>query len=106
MAEMLPPWVPVRLSIIYFTGIAELAAAIGLLVPRLVRLTGICLALFLVLVFPANIYSAVNQTGLGGHEMGPWYLLVRGPLQVVLLGWVYWFAIRVPARDPHTDSPI
>jgi len=50
--------------------------------------------LFLVSVLPANIYAAFNRVGMGDHGQGPGYLLVRVPLQFVLMGWTYWFAVR------------
>ena len=94
MAQMLPPWVPMRMPIIYITGVVELAAAAGLLVPRLCRLTGIYLIAFLILVLPANIYAAINRVEMGGHSMGPPYLFIRIPLQLILIIWTYWFAVR------------
>jgi uncharacterized membrane protein YphA (DoxX/SURF4 family) len=54
---MLPPWVPYRGSIIYLTGVLELLGAIGVWLPGLTRLTGLCLILMLITFFPANIYS-------------------------------------------------
>jgi len=94
MTQMLPPWVPMRMPIIYITGVVELAAAAGLLVPRLCRLTGIYLIAFLILVLPANIYAAINRVEMGGHSMGPPYLFIRIPLQLILIIWTYWFAVR------------
>ena len=109
MAQMLPPWMPGRTAVVYSTGVLEIAGAIGLLVPwpAIVRLTGICLIAFMIVVFPANIYSAVSQSGLGSYDMGPWYLLIRGPMQVLLIGWAYWYAVRSPAprRSAATESP-
>ena len=94
MAQMLPPWVPMRMPIIYITGVVEFAAAAGLLVPRLCRLTGICVIAFLILVLPTNIYAAINRIEMGGHSMGPPYLFIRIPLQLILIIWTYWFAVR------------
>ena len=94
MSEMLPSWVPGRVPIIYVTGVLEIAGAIGLLTSQAYRVAGTCLLLFLVAVLPANINAAFNRTGMGGHERGPGYLLVRVPLQLVLMGWTYWFAVR------------
>ena len=94
MAQMLPPWIPMRMPIIYITGVVELAAAAGLLVPRLCRLIGIYLIAFLILVLPANIYAAINRVEMGGHSMGPPYLFIRIPLQLILIIWTYWFAVR------------
>jgi hypothetical protein len=41
MAAMLPPPVPYRVELIYLTGVLELLGAIGVWVPRLMRLTGV-----------------------------------------------------------------
>jgi uncharacterized membrane protein len=101
MAQMLPSWVPLRVLIIYVTGALELAAAVGLLVPRLWRTTGLCLIVFLILALPANVYAAINHVQMGGHGAGPVYLLVRVPLQLILIGWTYWFAVRQSATEPQ-----
>jgi uncharacterized membrane protein len=44
--------------------------------------------------FPANIYAALNQVPMGGHAWGPVYLLVRAPLQLILVVWAWWFTLR------------
>jgi uncharacterized membrane protein len=96
MAAMLPPWVPARVPMIYATGLLEWAGAVGLLVPRYARAAGLCLLTFLVAVFPANVFAALNHVEMGGHELGPAYLLVRAPFQLALMWWTYHFAVRVP----------
>lgn len=90
MAAMLPPQVPLRLQIIYVTGVLELLGAIGIWVPAVARLTGICLIALMVGVLPSNIYAALNHVPFGGHDAGPAYLLVRVPFQILVIGWVYW----------------
>ena len=98
MAEMLPPSVPSRVGFIYLTGVLELLGAAGVWVPRLRRLTGVCLILLLICVLPANIYSAIKRVEFGGHGSGPVYLLLRVPFQLFVIFWVYfatgqiWFA--------------
>jgi uncharacterized membrane protein len=94
MVEMLPPWFPARTFIVYGTGILELAMAAGFLFPRTTRLTGWVAAGALVLFFPANIHAAINHVPMGGHAQGPIYLLIRAPLQLAVLLWVYWFTIK------------
>ncbi len=94
MAEMLPLWVPYRVALIYLTGILEWALAAALLIPGTRRLAGWACIAILVLFLPANIYAALNRVGMGGHLWGPVYLLVRVPLQIVLVGWAYWFVGR------------
>ena len=94
MTQMLPPWVPMRVQLIYLTGIFEFLAAIAILIPSLSRYTGIILCIFLVLILPSNIYAAIQRVDFGGHAAGPAYLLVRIPLQLFLIGWIFWFAVR------------
>ena len=90
MSAMLPPWVPYRALLIYFTGVLEILGAIGLWFPGLTRLTGLCLILMLIGFLPANIYSAIDRVEFGGHGAGPAYLLVRIPFQLFLIWWIYW----------------
>jgi uncharacterized membrane protein len=61
-------------------------------------------AAILVLFFPANIYAAINQVPMGGHAWGPEYLLIRAPLQVAILFWVYWFGIKQSNPALNTDA--
>ncbi|MEY4941263.1 MAG: hypothetical protein RIQ93_2998 [Verrucomicrobiota bacterium] len=94
MTQMIPAWVPMRLPLIYITGIFELFAAVAILVTPLSRHVGVALGVFLLLIIPSNIYAAWQRVDFGGHAAGPVYLLVRIPLQLFLIGWVYWFAVR------------
>lgn len=96
MAQMLPPWVPARVLLVYLTGVLEFAIAVGFLVPKSRRFTGWVAAVALILFLPANIYAAINHVPMGGHAWGPVYLLIRAPLQAIILFWMYWFTIRQP----------
>ncbi len=96
MVQMLPPWVPARVAIIYVTGVFEFVIAAGFLFSRFRRLTGWIAAPMLVLLFPANIYAAIYHVPQGGHAWGPVYLLFRAPVQLIIFFWVYWFTIRAP----------
>ena len=89
MARMVPPPIPYRVGMIYVTGVLELLGAVGVWVPRLTRLTGLCLILMLAGLLPANIYSAVNRVDFGGHGAGPAYLLLRVPFQIFVICWIY-----------------
>jgi uncharacterized membrane protein len=105
MAQMLPPWVHGRTLLVYLTGVLELAIAVGFLVPQSRRFTGWLAAAMLVLFFPVNIYAAINEIPMGGHAWGPKYLLIRAPLQAIILFWVYWFTIKKPHTTPHAGTP-
>lgn len=63
MAKMIPPFLrregalsPIRL--VYLTGVCEIAGGIGLLVPSTRVAAVVALIVFLVAVFPANVYVA------------------------------------------------
>lgn len=74
----------VRLS-----GVAELACAVGLLVPRTRRTAGWCSAALFVVVFPANIDMAVHAW----HGQGSRVIAFgRLPLQIPLLLWALYIA--------------
>lgn len=94
MRQMLPAWMPGRTPLIYATGVLELAACVGMFLPGISGLTGVALCTFLLLALPANVHAALRRVDVGGHAAGPAYLLVRVPLQLLLLTWVYWFVIR------------
>ncbi len=94
MVQMLPAWVPGRAPLVYLTGVLEIAIAIGFFIPRLRQLAGLSAVAVLILFFPANIYAALNQVPMGGHAWGPVYLLVRAPLQLILVVWAWWFTLR------------
>jgi uncharacterized membrane protein len=96
VAQMLPAWVPTPTALVYATGVLEFALAIGFFIPETRRSAGWMAAAMLVVFFPANIYAAINHVPMGGHAWGPIYLLVRAPLQLAVLLWVYWFTLRRP----------
>jgi uncharacterized membrane protein len=86
--------VPQRLALVHATGVLEIAIALGLFLRRWRTLSAWAAALVLVAFFPANVYAAFQHAPMGGHAWGPAYLLVRAPLQLVLLGWTWWFLLR------------
>jgi uncharacterized membrane protein len=104
MAQMLPSWVPERTMLVYMTGLLEFAIAVGFFVPRFRWFTGWVAGIMLVAFFPANIYAAVNHVPVGGHAWGPVYLIVRAPVQLIIVSWIYWFTIRPPATVVHSHS--
>jgi uncharacterized membrane protein len=94
MAAMLPPSVPARPTIIILSGLLEAVLAMLVVAPAYSKVAGLALCIFLMLVTPVNIYAAIKKVDFGGHGAGSKYLWLRLPLQVVLLGWTYWFAVR------------
>ncbi len=89
-AAIVPDYLPMHREIVLLTGVLELLAAIGLLVPRTRRFTGWALILFFLAVLPANIHQATHGLQPPGLEMSPTMLWVRLPLQLVLIAWAWW----------------
>ncbi|WP_223670548.1 DoxX family protein [Kangiella shandongensis] len=98
MVEMLPPWVPFRLALIYLTGLLEVAIGVALFVPKFQVHAAKVAVIVLIVFFPANIYAAVNSIGLGGHQWGPVYLLIRTPLQFILIAWAYFLCVKKDSK--------
>jgi uncharacterized membrane protein len=80
---LIPSWLPGSArSWVYGSGIAELACAAGVLVPRTRRPAATATALLFVGVFPGNVEMAVHPGGVPR-----WLALARLPLQIPLLLW-------------------
>lgn len=84
---IVPSYVPWPDTVVWLTGIAEIAGAVGLLIPKLRYMAGIGLALYAVCVFPANINHAINMIDVGGLPNSWWYHAPRFLLQPVLVWW-------------------
>lgn len=93
MVAMIPDILPAKRELIWFTGVCELAAVVGLLWDRTARPAAILLIVFFVLVLPANIAESLRSVEFGGMEYGPIYLLFRVPLQIFFIWWVWYFGL-------------
>lgn len=98
MVEMLPPWVPFRLALVYLTGLLELVIGLALFIPGYRTLAAKLAIVVFIVFFPANIYAALNSIGLGGHQWGPIYLWIRAPLQLILIFWAYHLCIKARGK--------
>ena len=88
--KIVPSFVPWPAQVVWLTGFAEIAGAIGLMVPRLQKAAGIGLALYAICVFPANINHAVNQIDIGALPNSWWYHGPRFVLQPILVWCALW----------------
>ena len=97
MAMMIPPVIPAKKQIVLITGVIEVLAAVGLLVAPTIKITGILLIIFFLLILPPNIYAAAQKVNLEKSDCsgnGINYLWFRIPEQVFFIAWVYYFAIK------------
>ena len=87
-----PGWVPYPDDVIFYTGVAEILGAVGVLIPQTRRLAGGMLALYVACVWPANIKHALDALdGWTGLPPSWWYHLPRQFLQPV----IFWWALYV-----------
>ncbi|MEY8761830.1 DoxX family protein [Chryseobacterium tongliaoense] len=97
MAMMIPDFIPARMFWVYFTGVIEIAAGIGLMVPSLRETTAILLIIFYILVFAANINSSKKRVNLFKADYtGPgmdYLFKERLPMQIILIAWTWYFGI-------------
>lgn len=89
---MLPEPLPKDLRIIYFTGMTEIAGAIGLLIPRTRRAAGIGLVVQLAAMFPANVHAANKGIPIRGKAPTPLWL--RGPMQSLYIAVIWLTAMK------------
>lgn len=94
---MIPDFVPAKMFLVYFTGVIEIAAGIGLMIPSMRELTAILLIIFFVLVFIANINSSKKNINIfkadySGPGMNYLYK-ERIPMQIILILWAWFFGI-------------
>lgn len=89
--RIMPPYLPWHRELVWLSGIFEVAFGLMVLFPRYLRLAGWGLIALLIAVFPANIHMAVNS-----HlypEVPTAFHLIRLPLQLVFIAWVWWVCI-------------
>jgi uncharacterized membrane protein len=92
--KIMPPFIPLALTMVYISGAAEIAGGLGLIVRPLRRVAGWGLVALLIAVFPANIYMALDRVQVTANPLPLWLLWARLPLQVVLICWVLWCSRR------------
>lgn len=94
MIRMVPPVFPRPDLVVTLTGVAELAGAIGLLIPRTAPWAAGCLTVLLLAMFPANVYAALRGISFDGAPPEP--LVQRTLEQVVYLAAT--IAAAIPER--------
>jgi uncharacterized membrane protein len=88
--EMMPPFIPAPLLMVYLSGFFEILGGAGLILPNTKRIAAYGLMALLLAVFPANIYVALSNVQLGGFMSYSFYQWLRLPLQFVLIWWILW----------------
>ena len=100
--QHLPEVLPGRGALVALTGVLEIGFGVALVVSKERRAAvGRLLALFLLAIWPANIYVAAAGVEVDGLPGGayPW---IRLPFQILLVVWALW-STRPPRGSGATD---
>jgi uncharacterized membrane protein len=99
--KIMPPYLPWHLTLVYLSGVCEIALGLLLFVRKFTRAAAWGLVALLVAVTPANVHMAIN------HGLFPEYsvavLWLRLPLQLVLMAWAYRYTLPV-VHGPGGDE--
>ncbi len=88
--SIVPKRLPSRRALVYASGAAEIACAVGLFLPRTRRVAGLASAALLVAVFPAN----VTMTGQAKRRLD------RDPQDTARQGYLAATVARLPLQWP------
>ncbi|OEH94436.1 DoxX family protein [Bacillus solimangrovi] len=83
LIKMVPPVLPNPKFIVSITGVLEIICSIGIVIPFTSNITSICLAILLVVMFPANFHAANKNVKIAGKPTMP--LLQRTILQIIFI---------------------
>jgi uncharacterized membrane protein len=101
--SIVPPYLPWPEMLVYVSGVAEIVIGVMLMVPAASQLAGWAAIALLIAVFPANIHMAMNPQLYPDVSLPA--LLIRLPLQGVLIALAYWFTrgTVVAAKSPAVE---
>ncbi|HOZ73686.1 MAG TPA: DoxX family membrane protein [Flavobacterium sp.] len=85
--KIIPPYFPKPKLLNALSGFAEIALGVLLCIPATSPYAALGLIALLICIFPANLFMYQNETARLGFSK--WLLLLRLPLQVVLIAWAY-----------------
>ena len=83
--EIVPSYFPFALFLVYLTGAMEIAGGLGIIYPETRVVASRCLVLFLVAVYPANLYMWTNDVPFNGTRLTTNGHLIRLIVQVLLI---------------------
>jgi uncharacterized membrane protein len=85
--RIIPPWIPGKKSVVFLSGIFEIVLGFALVLPELRTLALYGIIILLILFLPVHTYMLSNDRASMG--MPRWVLILRIPLQGLLIYWAY-----------------
>ena len=102
--NIMPPFLPYHLELVYISGVLEILGGFGVLIPSFRRFSGYGLIGLLIAVFPANIYMLTHNIEVVGFTQFTYMLILRLPLQLIFIAWVYWCTISKSIADLNHED--
>ncbi|MEO5573000.1 MAG: DoxX family protein [Gammaproteobacteria bacterium] len=87
--KIMPSFLPYHAELVYISGFFEILGGIGVLIPALRRYAGYGLIALTIAVTPANIQMAIDHLSRDGLTLFSVLLLLRVPLQLLIIYWIY-----------------
>ena len=88
--DIVPPQLPSKLFLVYFTGLIEVVGGAAILAPKTRKAGAYLLIFLLVSVFPANIYLYISETPQNLLGISKMDALIRMPFQIPLILLAFW----------------
>ncbi len=85
--QMMPPYLPAPLFLIYLSGFIEVGFGILLFFKKTRKITAYGIILMLLAFMPAHVY--MYQQGGAQFQVPDFVLLIRIPFQFVLMAWAF-----------------
>lgn len=92
--RIIPPWLPHPRALVLLSGAFQITGGLGVLLPRTRRAAGWGLILLLLAVWPANVQMLLNARASSAPAAAQALLLLRIPLQLLLIWWVWRSCVR------------
>ena len=89
--RIIPPFFPNPKLLNILSGVAEIILGILLIVPFTTQFAAWGVIALLIAVFPANVYMFCKKKG--NFSLLKFILLIRLPLQIVLIVWAYLYTL-------------
>lgn len=91
--KAIPSYLPFHEFIVYASGVLEVVLGVLLVISKTTRKAAIGIIILFIAIFPANINMYLNHTDF--PEMSETALLIRLPIQLILIAWAYIYARKI-----------
>ncbi|MFC7356956.1 MauE/DoxX family redox-associated membrane protein [Jejudonia soesokkakensis] len=85
--RIMPPYIPAKSSMVYISGVIEMILGFMLLNKDTQTIAAWGIIILLIIFIPVHIYMLTNERA--ALKMPKWALILRLPLQFVLMYWAY-----------------